>query len=306
MGNQKNLAPITTAEIKTYASTRDDFGLELYAYRIALENGFEASHAGTYTDSVTYKPRQYDVRAFIERGQRRIDLAIECKSIQAGCPLLISRVARVGAESFHEVVHSFKRELRLHYMPTKLHLPAKSVRIHGAHSIYGESEFVGKTMAQLQRTNGGIDSNDSSVYEKWSQALASAEELIFNSIYRYENLDENDGLAAILSVLVVSDQSLWVIDYSGDGTIVDEPKRVDDATLYLGREYSRPGSLSFTMSHLHIVTKTGLESLLKSIHYDDAVWDSLVPDKKIDDFKPYRVEPEVGIRIRLSRDASLP
>jgi len=297
MANHKNLDPITASEIKAYASTRDDFGLELYAQRIALQNGFKASHGGTYEDSVTHKPRQYDVRASIERTQRRIDLAIECKSIQTVCPLIISRVARVSAESFHEVVHSFKRALGMHYMPTNVFVPAKSVRLRSAHSMYREGEFVGKAMAQLQRTNGGIDSNDSGVYDKWSQALASAEELIFDSIYRYAELNENDGLTAVLPVLVVSDQSLWVMDYSCEGAMVDEPKRVDEATLYLGREYSRKASLRFTMSHLHIVTKVGLEALLKSIHSDNTVWESLFPDQEIDDFEPYQVEPTVGIRL---------
>ena len=131
--------------------------------------------------------------------------------------------------------------------------------------------------------------------------MSSAEELIFDSIYRYKKLDGNDGLTVVLPVLVVSDQTLWVVDYSHEGEIVDVPTQVNESTLYLGREYWRKDRIHHTISHLHIVTQTGLAALLRSIRDDDSVWESLFPCNRVEDFKPYRVEPTVGIRVPINK-----
>ena len=95
---------ITADDLKEYLSERDDFALELDVYHKAKEAGFTAVHGGTYTDPVTKKTRQFDVRAAFERGLYRLDLAIECKSIQTTYPLLLSRIPRASAESFHQFI----------------------------------------------------------------------------------------------------------------------------------------------------------------------------------------------------------
>jgi len=73
---------IDAADIKQYLTSRDDFDLELYVFRIARELHFEASHGGSYQDPVTGKARQYDVRARLVRETEQIALAIECKALK--------------------------------------------------------------------------------------------------------------------------------------------------------------------------------------------------------------------------------
>src|ERR1043166_3903146 len=97
--------PITAQDIKTYVESQDDFGLELRVFRACKETGFDASHGGTYEDPVTKKTRQFDVRASIQLAKlAKVQLAVECKSLQEFYPLVVSQIPRTENESFHELV----------------------------------------------------------------------------------------------------------------------------------------------------------------------------------------------------------
>ena len=87
--------PITSAEIEKYLNSQDDFALEMQVYSLASSLEYQVSHGGTYEDPITKKPRQYDIRAFVERNERRVDLAIECKSLKQSYPLVVSRIPSV-------------------------------------------------------------------------------------------------------------------------------------------------------------------------------------------------------------------
>jgi hypothetical protein len=122
---------------------------------------------------------------------------------------------------------------------------------------------------------------DAEVYEKWSQALSSADELISRATYYFERSEKKEFLTAVLPILVVSDGTLWVADYSDEGTLESEPKQVDEALLYVGREYSKPTGFSFYISHLHILTKRCVSSFLKKVAEPPGMWNEIFPEDAI-------------------------
>ena len=192
--------PITAPDIKEYLETRSDFDLELFVCRALRERGYITAHGGTYIDPVKGIPRQFDVRAHAQIHQLfGIELAVECKSLSVDAPLLVSRVPRTDTEAFHELVHSWPRN-------NQRGAYARSIRQQGDRDFYRPERPVGKRTAQVRKNaNGtGFKDDDRDPYEKWSQALASAGDLV--------NHAANAGAGAvphfysfIVPVLVVSD-----------------------------------------------------------------------------------------------------
>lgn len=267
--------PIDAADVAQYLATQDDFALELFVYGRARELGLEALHGGTYQDPLTGKSRQFDVRASSLRGSHRLDLAIECKSLRNCYPLLISRIGRVEAESFHQIVHSFHPDP---HGIGDLRYPAEVLTHSSQRSIYHSHDPVGKSTTQIGKDERDqFVTGDGQVFEKWSQALASADELISDAFHHYRTSGNHVCLTAVLPVLVVSDGTLWVADYSDDGALKVPPTQVNDAVLYVGQEYARRMNPSFTISHLHVCTKTGVQLFLEQVAHDDDFWSSLFP-----------------------------
>src|SRR5262245_33354532 len=86
--------------------------------------------------------------------------------------------SRVEAESFHDIAicHAPNRQSKF-VQPFPTH--AQCVRLVGSDSIYPIGSFVGKsTLQPYRKDNGDLDSEDREVYEKWSQAVSSAHEVI--------------------------------------------------------------------------------------------------------------------------------
>src|ERR1039458_2812506 len=95
---------ITDADIDAYLTSQNDFDLELFVYRQFNEHGWDARHGGAYTDRITGKARQFDIRATKCRGVavgRALVLrfAVECKALTKECPLLVSCVPRTDRKS---------------------------------------------------------------------------------------------------------------------------------------------------------------------------------------------------------------
>ena len=272
---------ISAADLADYLATQDDFALELYVYSQARALGLSATHGGTYVDPVTKKSRQYDVRASLVRNNRRIDLAIECKSLRPSYPLLISRIGRIEPESFHQFIYSHKPRRDNFGLTTAL-IPAEVATVRGDQSIYPAGEYVGKSTAQIGKNEKGETiSADGEVYDKWSQALASASELIADAVHRYKESSMGVCITAVIPVLVVSDATLWVADYSDDGLLQSAPQQVDQALLYVGREYWKPMTVAYTVSHLHICTKAAVKTFFERIAADLPFWDSVFPEETV-------------------------
>jgi hypothetical protein len=282
--------PINAADIKEYLDTQDDFDLELHVYRRAKEFGLTASHGGMYEDSVTKKHRQYDVRASAERRHQRLDLAIECKALRPSVPLVVSRIPRAAEESFHHLILSHTREPEPGEVYAAIELNrARTLSMDGRYSIYAPGDLVGKSTTQLGRNDkGDFVSGDGDVFDKWSQALASADDLVGRASDAHERHGAPMFLTAVLPVLVVSDGTLWVADYSEDGVLQREPYLVNEATLFVGREYFSHFSDACVLSHLQIYTRTGCDASLRAIASNQAdFWERLFPKRGIEQAMRY-------------------
>ena len=270
--------PIDATDLREYLSTQDSFDLELFVYRMGRFAGLQLTHGGSYEDPVTKKARQYDVRAFSERENTRIDSAIECKSLNPSYPLLISRIPRSDEESYHQVVHAHDPVPR----PSGLAMPITDsndvLTIGNGRGLYDPAEMVGKSMAQVGRTEqGDIKAEDGEVYSKWAQALASASELVSNAIDAHDRHRVSSFRTLVLPFVVVSDGTLWVADYSDDGKLLGDPRMVDETTVFVGHQYAAPLIPTYTFTHLHFCTRSRIADLFGEIANDGDIWKLAFP-----------------------------
>jgi len=276
------MAPISGQDLRRYLDTQDDFALELEAYRHAKGFNFNVSHGGLYDDAMTNKRRQYDVRASHENGTRRIDLTIECKFLDPTFPLLVQRVPRPGKESFHQTMLSRGSTTSYGTASEPQHWTGAGLfKISGTH-LYDPQQPVGKSMKRIKVAAGdGFSATDSDIYEKYTQALTSMNEFVQSAA---QDLRPQRGPAAglaraFLPIVLVSDGALWVADYDASGRLVSDPRpEADETTFYLGWNYEVPNPqdpahpATFTVSHLHIMTRRRLPKFLEEIQQGQPIW----------------------------------
>lgn len=274
-------AALTGAEIEAYLKAQDDFALEMQIYSQVTALGFAATHGGTYDDPATKKPRQYDIRAHIERADRRVDLAIECKALKPSYPLVVSRVPRIAAESFHDVICSLRRE-RGPLSATHFE-PSETVTLSGGASVlYPFGEPVGKATAQVGLTEKGeYVSGDTDVYDKWTQALSSLADPIANAAWYRDRSEIGFYQTVLFPLLVVPDGTLWAADYDTQGALQGPPIPVDEVTIFIGRDYGRPGGASYTVSHLHVLAAPSIGAFLEQFVTSEEAWEACFPAKAI-------------------------
>ncbi len=268
--------PITVEDLSEHLKSTDDFAFELDVYRLCHNHDQTAQHGGTYTDPVTKLDRQYDIRMEIRSGKCAVRMAVECKNLKDYYPLLVSRVPRRQEESYHQAfVHTGRGVAKFHYDSGK--------------SIYAKNQHVGKSTTQVGRRTSDSAKNaptpflsgDEEVYGKWTQAIASANDLVKYTVLNTSSSSQSkepEGFL-ILPVLVVPDGTLWVADYLKDGTLKSPPGKVDECTFYIGKNIRPPDVLwthDYFVSHLHFYTKTGFEKFLKSIE-DEDYWQEILP-----------------------------
>jgi hypothetical protein len=148
--------------------------------------------------------------------------------------------------------------------------------------VYKRGEHVAKSASQVGRNDrGDFVAGDGEVFEKWSQALASADDLVSAATDAHERHGKPLFFTVVLPVLVVSDDALWVADYSDAGVLERDPFQVEEATLFVGRSYSSTFGDAYTVSHLHVCTRKGIRAFLKRIAEDDALWDVIFPGNVI-------------------------
>ncbi len=261
---------ITAADITQYLQDRDDFDLELFAHRSLRERGWVTALGGSYLDPLQPgKLRQFDVRGrqqFNARERvkilREVYLAVECKSLSPEFPLVVSRVPRSDMENSHDVIKRWHREV--------LNDTAFGVLSTGPETIqlYAASQMVGKSATQIRWHENGkkLIASDAEGYDKWSQAMASASELV-DSAAKNPPDPSDPTFAFVMPVLLVNDGTLWVVDYADDG-VRQEPTMVNDALLWVDREVKIAGryeTSSYHLSHLHIYTRKGFTTFLDQI-----------------------------------------
>lgn len=271
-------APITLEDLQEYLASESDFGFEMQVLRELRAKHLKFEHSGHYEDPVTRKLREFDIRALYQAGPYRVRLAIECKNLRANAPLLVSMVSRDLEEAYHQFVQmpSLSDDHLSELARTQV-IPIQNSR------FYPSNDRVVKSTVQVGRTSeGAFSANDSDVYEKWGQALASAADLVDRTTLVEIGNANGDSpyplFATVLPCLVVPDGRLWGVDYDMNGVQMGLPRELKRASQFVGKSYElrARSRLSLVLSHLEIVTFSGLFELLDLIRSDPTL---LFPDE---------------------------
>ncbi len=255
--------PISEADLVGFLDDCSDFGFEIRVHRELVRRGFASQHGGTYEDPTSGKPREFDIRAIRMFGTRVLHLAVECKNLRVNYPLLVSCVPRRSGETYQCVIQS-----HTHGRP-------QIVRLENSHSRYRIQAPVGKSCAQVGRAagTGDITAGDSGFYQKWAQALSSAEELIRQALSRKRQRSGIVIRTLVFSVVVVPNGTLWQCDFDEAGRRSAGPFATDHVSYFVDRTYTFPATLSsqeYSMSHIEFVTIDGLVKFVESFAIPDA------------------------------------
>jgi hypothetical protein len=247
--------PIGAKDLEDFVANNSDFDFEMKVLAKLRSLDFECEHSGTYQDPVTYKVRQFDIRAKKWQGSCTLALAVECKNIRANHPLLLSAVPRTVTESAHDLL-LVRKMIGTAYPSVET--------MGGTRSAYKEGEMVGKKTNQVGRieSSNELSSDDEVTFDKLNQAVNSCRDLV-RDLRRgpdyYPLL-----VRAILPVLVVPDGALWQVDYDQNGAMRTSPRRVNRSTLYYGHSWEISGDnvtvlpIVYKLSHIEVVTFSAL------------------------------------------------
>lgn len=268
------LDPVEKDDVLHYLDTASDFAFEVEVFRLLTEMGFLCEHGGTYTDPVTGKDRAFDIRARWSTRCYQILLAVECKNLRPSLPLLAHCVPRTQQEAFHTACLSVdpekvELEHRGSFNTPDTRQRCKNIRNTGRHSLYGADEPVAKACVQVSKKDAsGKAASDSDVFERWSQALNSADDLIRIAAFAGENGDTPLTISLVIPLLVVPDGRMWIVNYDDRGKRTGDPDRVDHCAYFVNKPYyvnDANCSDPFTISHVAFVTLSGLQEFLKPL-----------------------------------------
>ena len=264
--------PINKKHLEDFLDGEDDFAFELKVLSICRNHSGIVLHGGTYQDPISRVNRQFDCRMWLESGTKKVAFAVECKNLSPYYPLLVSEMPRTKSESFHQVLS-----------PGPFGCDIKEVK--PSNSLYPAHQLVGKSTTQVGRAlnpKDGFVGGDPEVYEKWSQAIASAADLVTNaSLYKGPpppNVAISDNF--VLPLLVIPNKTLWTVEYTQSGERVGGPKQSNTTTLFLGKTYELKGPIGpfpmgtfhYWISHLHVYTVDGFIEFLNNTERDMNQW----------------------------------
>jgi hypothetical protein len=125
---------------------------------------------------------------------------------------------------------------------------------------YQKGEMVGKSLAQVGRTpSQDITATDADVYEKWAQALGSANEQASSGS------GGALGFSMLLPIVVIPNDRLWFVDFDASGNRVTLPTMADRISYFVSEQYQRRfrgNEYPYAVTHLEFVTQRGLNDLL--------------------------------------------
>ena len=266
----------TETEIRDHAERNDSFGFEMRVGAVLAKSPVEhVEHGGTYADPITGFLRQFDFRCDFTDGRRCLRFSIECKNIDPTLPVIVCGRSRPISEAYHEVIIS-----------TSHATGPRSVRKRVGSSRYiGHEDFVGKSVLKPERDgNGQIrqKSGDAEVHERWSQALASAHNLV-------EAASKNGSgtCTVVVPVLVMPDDALWRVWYGDDGK-PSKLAKVKECAYYVARRYDpQPENRHepIVLSHILFLTISGLTDLLENLKRPALDWDHWIPDEILEEYR---------------------
>ena len=151
-------------------------------------------------------------------------------------------------------------------------------------SSYPSNMFVGKSLLRLKSGHNNLSRvSDDDVYDKWSQALSSAVELVRNACSLANTLHKKNYYSAFIPVVVVPDGLIWQSGYDENGEMTTDPIKLDDCAFYVGRRLrvgtSAPTRHVYTISHLHFCTVRGLEQRVRRLAENPDEWARLMTKK---------------------------
>jgi hypothetical protein len=283
--------PILKSDLTDFLKTSSDFAFEIHVLNELTRLGFECEHGGSYTDRVTRKPREFDIRATKRYGKCFVRLAVECKNLRPNYPLLISCLPRRPEESFNDLSISVNPaevplEKRQPYSVPAFAKVSKCLRLTKGQSLYRPKEPVGKACDQVGRSTAGeFVSGDADIYAKWSQALSSADDLVDLACHDGRDRTGNIAASLVLPILAVPDGQLWIVTYNSDGNLISGPENTDRCPYFVNLTYHNSGdghSESITLSHIEFTTTTGLSSLVDALFGDEQKLANTFPNQQIE------------------------
>ena len=281
--------PISPVELRNVITREDDFGHEIrVGHAIRSCPTITMQHGGTYTDSITQKPRQFDYRCCLVKEQTSLLLAVECKNLSPTQPLVVCGAARRDEEAFHDLIESTQGTIERR--STIIHGLGSLTRRAGAeHAFYPPKQFVGKSLMRVKADKPPMQSQpDSDIYDKWAQALSSAIQPAESACKLAKKFAVARILSAVLPAVVVPDRVLWRAAYGDNGSLLTDPEQVEECELFVGREIEVRGPKGtpffqrFTFSHVHFFTLTGFGAFLSRMVVNEESWTRLFTDKSVE------------------------
>lgn len=259
--------PITKEDITEYLEEYSDFSFEISVLRKLTLLGFSCEHAGTYEDPITKKTREFDIRArkvLIDDGdlQFNISLSVECKNLKNNFPLVVHCMPREENECYLDMIWATEPH---NYIPP--YENAMRISLKNGDSPYEKLMAVGKSCDQIGRKpqNSELIGNDGDVFDKISQAINSAYDLIEESHYAAEK--NIDVITLVIPVLVVPNDRIWSVWYKRTGEIEREPTIESSLEYYIGKSWlvGNPQSefeKRYYLSHLEIIQIDNIDEMV--------------------------------------------
>ena len=289
--------PMSAADLNRYVVERSDFAFEMEIYKVLHDLPYKCEHGGTYIDHVTQKAREFDIRAWTRDRYSWTYLAVECKNLKDNSPLVVSCIPRRGFESYHDVMVTFPPEQwpQEDVVAVINETTAVKIRLHKRAYPYPVGGLVGKSCAQVGKDKENeLQITGTEIYEKWSQALASARGLAEKAATRYPD-QPTVRYSVVIPMVVVPDGTLWAAEYSDTGALLKPPAITDRVSYYINHDISFEADFNwetYEISHIEFVTKKGLGEFAKNLAAE-AGREWYLPDDFIDDeFEKLRRQAE--------------
>lgn len=264
---KRTLTPRNAAsadDIDRALSLKADFSFEMqvlsFMEAIRLDRLEHAlRHSGTYTDPVTGKKRQFDIRYHAEVAGTRFHLAVECKNVSAATPWIVHTVPRRQEESFHEVLYFPDRR-----PGTNLLVRPEIRRVTRAQSAYPVSGQVGKSIDHLHYSSQGeLLLGDSEVFDRLTQSVQSLRDLVLSG---YDQGSVDSSWHVFVPVVVIPRGSLWLAPYDATGQRTAPTLQADRVAFFLDQAWPCSAVTSnYTVSHVELVTTQGLRGLVAEL-----------------------------------------